>query len=212
MKALKVIPKDGKPISKFPNQHDAFLEITTAIRTIAEKIITPDINQNIQAQANTLSSQSSFSQALPRSSNLRIKKTFSQQEKDDFLESSFEYMSNYFEGSLHELENRNPDITIKFRRIDANHFTATIYSNGQISSQCKINYGNGSFLGSGIYYSSNISSNDNSFNGSISIIDDSYSLYLDASGFVYNSAEHKNLTQEGASEHFWEILINPLQY
>jgi len=104
LKKLKAVPKDGKPISKYPNQHDAFLEITTAIRKVAEKITPIDTNQNIQVQTSIPSSQSSSPSPLPRSSNLRIKKNFSQQEKDDFLESSFEYMSNYFEGSLNELE------------------------------------------------------------------------------------------------------------
>src|SRR5204862_4845362 len=29
---LMAVPTDGRPISKFPNQHDAFLEVTNAIR------------------------------------------------------------------------------------------------------------------------------------------------------------------------------------
>jgi tetratricopeptide (TPR) repeat protein len=33
---LTAIPKDGKPISNYPNQHDAFLEVSLAIRTAAK--------------------------------------------------------------------------------------------------------------------------------------------------------------------------------
>ena len=35
---LLAIPTDGKPISKFPNQHDGFLEVTKAIRKATEDI------------------------------------------------------------------------------------------------------------------------------------------------------------------------------
>lgn len=121
-------------------------------------------------------------------------------------------MSNFFEETLTELSIRNSIITTKFRRIDANHFTTIIYSNGQIASQCKINLGGESFLGSGIYYSANISSNDNSFNDSISVSDDGYMLFLDGSGWSFNSNDCKNLSQEGASEYFWGQLIRNLQY
>lgn len=73
LKKLKAVPKDGKPISKYPNQHDAFLEITTAIRKIAEKIPLIVTNQNTQAKTSIPPSQPSTS-PLPRSSNLRTKK------------------------------------------------------------------------------------------------------------------------------------------
>lgn len=118
-------------------------------------------------------------------------------------------MSNYFEGSLYELEKRTPEITTRFRKTDANHFTAIIYSNGQISSKCEIN-DDGNFLGSGIYYSPDISSHGHSPDHSISIKDDGYTLYL-ALGWPYNSGDENKLTQEGASEHLWETLIKPLQ-
>ena len=35
---LRATPTDGKPVSKYPNQHDAFLSITKDIRRVAEEI------------------------------------------------------------------------------------------------------------------------------------------------------------------------------
>ncbi|MBU4447604.1 MAG: toll/interleukin-1 receptor domain-containing protein, partial [Proteobacteria bacterium] len=35
---LRATPTDGRPVSKFPNRHDAFLSITKDIRAAAEKI------------------------------------------------------------------------------------------------------------------------------------------------------------------------------
>lgn len=69
--------------------------------------------------------------AGPRSSNLRVAKSFTQRDKDQFLLDSFEYIARYFENSLHELQARNPDYEGVYRRIDANRFSAVIYKDGQ---------------------------------------------------------------------------------
>jgi len=38
---LKAVPKDGKPVSKYPNRNDALLEVSNAIREIVNKIKKP---------------------------------------------------------------------------------------------------------------------------------------------------------------------------
>ncbi len=40
-------------------------------------------------------------------------------------------MAKYFEASLEELHQRNPGIEGRFRRIDANRFTAVAYRDGK---------------------------------------------------------------------------------
>lgn len=210
---LLVVPKDGKPISKYPNYHDAFLEITTAIRNVAEKITPLNIFQGTPVKKQSDFSVPSEPQKN-RSSNLRIKKEFTDHDKDEFLEQSFIYMCNFFENSLDELQQRNQEVTTKFRQIDANHFTAMIYLKGKVASQCKIWLGGRNTFGGGICYSSNIASNDNSMNDSVSVETDGHILYLKPLGFSFmgTSRENSNLTQAGASEYFWESLIRNLQY
>jgi hypothetical protein len=211
---LLATPTDGKPISKYPNQHDAFLNITKSIRKVALKfnniVSVPQLKilQDKQPEQNNLILQG---KPLPRSSNLRIKKEYTDQEKEDFIENTFEYISNYFEGSLNELEIRNLEVTIKFKKIDATHFTASIYKNGKNVSSCKIWLCGINYSTNEIAYSSNISSSDNSMNDSISIKDDSHTLSLKALGCMFGSIDGSDLTQEGAAEYFWEQLINVLQ-
>jgi TIR domain len=209
---LLAVPRDGKPISKYPNQHDGFLEVVNAIRQAIREISPGDavpinhfIGENKSRQKGT---------EKPRSSNLRIKKTYSEHEKDEFLEKSFEYIANYFEGSLQELERRNTPISTKFKRIDANHFTAIIYKNGNVASECKIWLGGRRGIMGGIVYSSNASSNDNSCNESMSAKDDGYALFLTPMGMASigrRNSENELLSQQGAAEYFWEILIQQLQ-
>ena len=42
---LLVTPTDGKPISKFPNKHDGFLEVTRAIRKAVEELGGPTLQK-----------------------------------------------------------------------------------------------------------------------------------------------------------------------
>ena len=69
--------------------------------------------------------------AALRSGNLRIKKQFTEQDRDTFLEDAYEVVARYFEESLRGLEVENPGIVGKFRRVNANHFSAKIYRDGK---------------------------------------------------------------------------------
>jgi TIR domain len=209
---LLAAPRDGKPISKYPNQHDAFLEVVNTIKLSVRDISPQDSPQTHQFISGGTSQENSSEK--PRSSNLRIKKNYSERDKDEFLEVAFEYIANFFEGSLQELECRNTPISTKFKRIDANHFTATIYMNGKVASECRIWLGGRTGFAGGIAYSSNASSNDNSLNESMSVNEDGYSLFLSPMGMAMlgrRSNQKELLSQQGAAEYFWEILIQRLQ-
>jgi hypothetical protein len=208
---LLVMPTDGKPVTKFSDKDDAFLEVVTAIRRAADQL-----GQSSEPTPSSKSTNGFIQQSLmdvPRSSNLRIRKTFSDHDKDRFLEESFEYIANFFENSLNELSKRNPGIEARFKRVDANHFMAVVYTTGNIATQCRIWLGEHRFSG-GIAYSSNASGYDNSFNESLSLVDDGYALFLRPLGLQMYSggqSDGRLLSQQGAAEYFWDILIKPLQ-
>ncbi|MDF5739993.1 hypothetical protein, partial [Nostoc sp. S13] len=129
---------------------------------------------------------------------------------------SFEYISNFFENSLAELSNRNPqEVDTHFKRIDANHFSAIVYIRGNKAAECRIWTGGSSRLfTNGIAYSSNASGSDNSINDSMSIVDDGYALFLQPLAMAFFTSQQnvkKLLSQQGAAECFWDILLRPLQ-
>jgi hypothetical protein len=216
---LSATPTDGKPVSKFPNQHDAFLQITKAIRQAAEELdAVPGGGGRVVAEgpgvvpsSNPVSeSQRPNKQRDIRSGNLRIKKQFTDHERDQFLDEAFEYIANYFEGSLAELEERNPEVETRFRRVDANHFNAAVYISGTLANSCRI-WMEGQRTFGGIAYSVGERGYGNSINESLSVDDDGYSLYLKPLGLaMYNRAD-KQLTHEGGAEFFWSMFIEPLQ-
>jgi TIR domain len=206
-------PEDGKAVSKYPNKNDAFVEITKGIMRAVETLH-PDFSDSINVANSARISDSPIRRTHNnRSSNLAVKREFSDKERDDFLDDSLNYIANFFEGSLHELENRNNNISTKFQRVDANRFSARIYKNGSIASQCLIalsHNGMGLRSGASIVYSSSLSGN--SINESFSIGDDGYSLYLKPLNLMSsNRNKDEQFSQNGSSERLWSFLIKDLQ-
>lgn len=204
---LLAMPKDGQPVSKFANMHDAFLQVTNAIRS-AVPVMESNISQLQLPHASTKAAQRVVEPQ--RSSNLHVKKQFTERDRDKFRSDTFEYIANFFEASLSELESRNEPIETDFKRIDANIFTGTIYENGKSKSECAICV-SGGFGGNSIVYSSDKSSRGNSFNGMLTVVDDGTTLGLSASNFGLGQGGDLQLTQHGAAEVFWSMLIAPLQ-
>jgi TIR domain len=208
---LLATPTDGKPISKFPNKHDGFLDVVRAIRKAVEELCGPVASK--KAEVFTEAKTKGKSKATrPRSSNLRVKKEFTDRDKDLFVADAFEYIANFFEGSLEELEERNPGIETDVRRIDANHFTAAAYRHGKELSRCKIWLGDRRGFFGGIAYSTDVSHADNSYNECLSIQNDSYTMFLKPMGIAFrHQPQDPKLSLEGAAEYLWEMFIEPLQ-
>lgn len=211
---LNASPRDGKPITQWPDKDEAFLQVAQAVRKAAERwndgkaaaqrpaMDAPAASPPIQ----TVASQ----KMAPRSSNLGLAKAFTQRDKDRFQQDTFEYIALYFENSLKELEARNPGHEGSFRRVDANRFFSTIYRDGADVARATI-YMGGSF-GGGIKYVQGETTDSNTMNESLSVEADDQSLYLSSLGMAtFSMARHQKLTQEGAAELLWGMLISPLQ-
>jgi hypothetical protein len=210
---LLATPTDGKPVTMFGNQDEAFTIIAKEIRRAAEHFNAGKSARVPVAPAQASARPAAASSLGPpaeRSSNLRIKHKFNDHERDNFLENSYEYMARYFEGSLTELQKRNPAISTKFKRLDANSFTASIYVDGERVGVCSVVSGGAGGFGGGrsIRYSSSPDAPRNSWNEELSVGDDGYTLHLQG-GFMQGA--EKRLTDEGAAELYWTMLIQPLQ-
>jgi hypothetical protein len=207
---LLATPTDGKPITKFADLDDAFLEVTKAIRAALAA------RGRTRSQPKGASSERTVSAGLaapagPRSSNLRLKRCFTEADKDRFLDESFEFMARFFENSLSELEKRNPGIETTFKRIDAHQFTAVAYRDGNAQARCRIFIGR-AFSG-GIAYSANDLGLGDSYNENISVEADEQSLFLRPLGMSMHLREGREArwTMEGAAEYYWLMFIEPLQ-
>lgn len=205
---LLAAPKDGKPVTKWTDTDEAFLDVTNAIRAVTlekDKHPTPS-----KPAASRPSDTAAIPQA-PRSSNLRLRKTFTDHDRDRLLDDAFEFMARFFENSLEELKSRNPGFETMFKRIDAARFTASIYRNGAALARCQIQLGGQ--LGQGITFSHGTNFGNNSFNESLSVEVGEQALSLRPLGLAISHASSQKgaLSFEGAAEYYWEIFIQPLQ-
>ena len=206
---LRATPTDGKPVSLFANQHEAFAIVAKDVREAAEAIHASAATStcdklNLRPKTDMLKAD--------RSSNLRIKRKFDDHERDEFLEDSYEYIARYFEGSLQELSNRNPQIKTRFKRLSETSFAAFIYDSGERVAECSVYYGEGSFGSPGIAYSHSSDVQRNGFNESLSVVDNGYTLQLKPLGLqIFDDRRENPLSQQGAAEYYWSLFIRSLQ-
>lgn len=208
---LMAAPKDGKAITTWPNAEEAFADVARQVRTVVERlgggsparapVPGPRLALPVVLDAAPV--------PLPRSSNLRLKKTFSELDRDRFLRDGYDFISRFFEGSLQELEARNPGINTDFHRIDGSTFTAAIYRDGKKISECSIHSGSGGFGMNGIAFSFNAGSRGQSMNESLTVAADDQGMYFTSLGFHHSGS--KQLSPEGGAEVFWQMLIERLQ-
>jgi hypothetical protein len=123
-------------------------------------------------------------------------------------------MAKFFENSLAELSNRNRGIDGRFRRIDANRFTAVAYRDGKAVARCGIRLGHPTSMISGITYSHNDNPDDGSYNENLSVDLDEQTLYLKPLGMSMmgrGGRQEGKLSFEGGAELYWDLFISPLQ-
>ena len=210
---LNAAPLDGRPITQWADIDEALLQVAKAVREAAARL-----NKASPSQANAIGKSTSLQPAphagevRPRSSNLRLAKSFTQRDKDHFQIEAFEFMSRFFENSLAELADRNPGIEGVFRRVDANRFFVTLYRDGKDIAKATIYMGGDSF-GGGINYVQGHTAASNTINESLNIAADDQTIYLKTMGMMHNGGDQneKKLSHEGAAELYWENLIRPLQ-
>ena len=207
---LLVTPTDGKPITKWPDRDEAFLDVVKQIRkALAATHPAPVAGHFLHDPAEIMAKE-----FAPRSSNLRVKKIFTDSDKDQFMADAFEFMARFFEGSLDELRKRNQGIETKFQRVNAHCFTAVIYRNGESVARCTIRHGAATVFRSGISYSYDYTGTSGSFNEVLNLEIGEQSLSLKPTGIssiTRASNRDFHLTSEGAAELYWSILIEPLQ-
>lgn len=209
---LLATPTDGKPVTKYANQDEAFLDITRAIKKAIQRFGISTGPTAVATQVSRKAPKKGLVLPDVRSSNLRIKRIFSQLDRDQFITESFEFVANLFEGSLEEIKARNPELETNFRRIDADTFSAAIYRNGLKITSCRVRLG-GMWKQRGIMYSVNDSEEGSGYNEMLTVTEDGYSLLLAPQlGFLQlGQGQTSNLTQRGGGEYLWGILIDPLQ-
>lgn len=215
---LIAAPRDGKPVRSWPDQDEAFANVAAQVRAAVEAMVSSGPKRPRKTSALTPTSLASSSLKTPtvrtRSSNLRLKKEYSELERDNYLRETFDFIVRYFEDSIAAVEERNPDIRSSFDRIDSRRMSAMLYRNGSAIAECSIRFEGSSSGrgGNGIAFSHDASGNTRSFNELLSVNVGDQSLFLTALGISGGGhGRDKQLSQEGAAEYLWGLFIKRAQ-
>lgn len=137
----------------------------------------------------------------------KIKKSFSQRDRDIFLRESFDIVKEYFRAGLEKIESSYDGIDTDLQEVHQTKFIATIYLQGEIAERCKIwieNIGSGPSIG---YCSGRwISISDTSLNDILTVTDNGKALALRTFGMWTGQPEHlrkEHLSSEEAAEYLW---------
>ncbi|NKL39163.1 toll/interleukin-1 receptor domain-containing protein [Rhizobium sophorae] len=208
---LKGVPEDGRPVTQWTDIDAALLEVAQAVRGAAGRVVGRAPVPATQIPAAMQQPSPRPPTAAPRSSNLSLAKEFTQRDKDAFKLETFEYIVRFFENSLVELSDRNPGYEGVFRRVDANRFFATIYRNGKDVSRGTVYMGGGAWS-NGISYAQGETTASNGMSESINVEADDQSIYLKSMGMSsFGGDRDQKLSQEGAAEVLWNVLVRPLK-
>lgn len=152
--------------------------------------------------------------AVELSSNLQIKQSFTEHERDTFLEKAYGTISKLFKTSLTALQAKNNRIVGAFRKVNSNHFTAVIYRDGESVSKCGVRLDGGSGWGGKRIAYSDQPESTNSMNDWVTVEDDGQALFLKGNSYTSMTSggkEKDKLTPKDAAERFWARLMDPLQ-
>src|SRR5439155_8089951 len=90
--SLQATPKDGKPVVSWPDLDEAFVDVVKQIRAALPK-------SAVSAAANRESASAAAAvQGMPRSSNLRLKQSFTEADRDRFLHDAFDLHGEILRG------------------------------------------------------------------------------------------------------------------
>ncbi len=210
---LMAAPRDGKPVTSWPDRDEALADVAKQIRKAVEAagaggspsqtVARPPVAQRAAAPSTIAS--------LPRSSNLRLKKEFTEQDGDEFLLSTFEYVAKFFDGSIQAVCERNSDVKGRFERIDSRRMAAFLYRGGKKIAECSVRL-DGFGRDNGIAFSHDASVRQGSFNELLSVKSDDQSLFLTTMGMSFGGGgRDKQLSPEGAAEFLWDLFIKNAQ-
>lgn len=166
-------------------------------------------DQSAPSSSSKQATVATFNIPLPK-----IKRDFTQLDKDRFLKEAFTFMVEFFRKGIETLSHMGNGIDAESIEVGPLKFTAKVYRNGQVASQCKIWMGGGHSSGS-IYYSESFHDihSDNSYNDWLAVDDDGFNLYFKASnmGFHRGDFSDKPLDRQLAANYFWQRFIGPLE-
>ncbi len=208
LKNLKAIPKDGVPISQWPNENSAFLDVVQELRRVLEAVEAPRADDQ-----GLTTGLEAFVQPKghrhPVNKGFRVKREFDSIDRSDFGDKAFGVIRDYFESAIKEV-----DATVcasgRFRLMSETSFTCTIADELISDDIAHITVSRGDpLVGDDIIYVFAENAPPGTAHGSLTVEDDGYELYLESLFGI--SGHNERFTPEELAERLWKHLFEQVE-
>jgi len=194
---LKALPKDGKPVSDWTNENNAWVDVVAQLRRVIGDIAAtrPDIREGTSAVK------------ASRTPKYRVKRDFDEVDKLEFRENAFLTIKNYFQEAATEI-GEVEDIKSRFSAMGDTGFTCTVINRARDRGVAHITvhaHGGRSSFGD-IIYSFQERAEPNTANGWFEIYADEYELFLKQNGMMHRDEDAK-LSPSQAAAQLWEEFL-----
>lgn len=191
---FKAIPKDGKPISDWTNENNAFLNIIDELRRIVSNVPEKEI-----------------ATASPIKAPYKIKRDFDPVDLLNFRDESFQVIHDYFTEAIEEINGVN-EIKARFvNEILKQQFTCVITNRAKIGTTGYISIGlqqSDHFGRNGITFALADHLNQNMYGNNFSIEYDDYELFWKKNDLMFTSRQTvEKPNAKKIAELLWEHFI-----
>jgi hypothetical protein len=147
----------------------------------------------------------------------RLKKEFTDRERDKFRREGFAVVADYFSEAMQQLASSDSDVEVQFTALHRHKFTCEVYVRGKLVNKCKLWLGSMGATGDDLVcFAEGLRldpQKDSSYSDWVSVKDDGFSLYFEASGISqFNSSAQKNsqMDAQKLAEFFWKRFSETL--
>jgi hypothetical protein len=203
--AFKAVPRDGLPISEWPNPNAALLDVVKELRRL---IGSAEVSSKDERRRN---SPAVLREQTRTSGRYKAKKTFDDIDRNDFRDAAYETIRAHFEQSARDID-AHEGIRGRYKSLGPQAFTCTVVNEllkagrGGVA-HITVRSGGRSGLGD-IYYSFAPNAPENTANGSLDVDADDYHLFIRASLFTGLETNRTWAPSEAAARLWQEFLKN----
>ncbi|WP_181166002.1 MULTISPECIES: toll/interleukin-1 receptor domain-containing protein [unclassified Mesorhizobium] len=203
-----LLPTDAKAVSLWPDRDAAWVDVVKGIRSALGTSVALETTQEPEPAP-----KEPPQIPTPRRSGIRLPRTFTDLDKHDFLETSFERIWAMFEVNAAELEAENSQITVRRVRIDAQSFAVRIFLNGSEVAGGSVYHGGGHFGRDQICFSTDTSAPRNSMNEWFGVEVTDEGLMLKSGGMLrmMDGSREEPVDADRAAEMLWEHLLDRIK-
>lgn len=199
LRAIKVLPHDGKAVADWTNTNSAWLNVVQEIR----RAIKEDKRTAPTAPLPSLRAPGTTT------TRYRAKRDFDEIDRSEFREAAFEGIKSYFRDAAAELDSLD-DFRARFVEISPTAFGCTIVNRAlnRGTAHLTVHRQGGGRSGLGdIYWSFEENAPANTASGAVAITNDEFELFLKGRSFHFDASDRSRMTARDTAVMIWDEML-----